>query len=235
MIIEIGSYSFIGFYESIFNNSDDFLESENDLKDELKEKINKDIVFDVEYEYKDFNKYKSDVCNKFMEFYVDKIKDILPNYILDNKDFLFEKIDNSIVVVSPKYYNYESDSCYCDIETNQRTLELIKNHTLNLKGVNEYILKHFSSRDGFISFVSNDLDYWKSLDIMDYEQNMLISLLDMLLKLSDENSFNDINYDVLDCVEKYEYVEPLIYYKVDGGKYKHMNIDDFLKEYGNNS
>lgn len=218
MIKEIGSYVFIGFYETIFSNSDEFIDGEMELKSELEFKcqdngIDIDIEkIDVYLEYMDYAKYKKDVCNKFMEVYVDEIIYALPSEITENESFKFERADNSIEVVSPKYYNYSTDRCYCDVETNYVTLDLIKKHALGLKGVREYIKKCFTSRDGFISYLSNDVDYWKSLPINEYEQNMLIALLDMLLLLSDKNIFESINYTVYECVCKYEYTEPKVEY-----------------------
>ena len=233
MIKEIGSYEFIGFYETIFSNSDEFIDEEVELKSELEVKcqdncidINTDDI-EVNMEYTDYNKYKLDVCRKFMELYVDEVIYALPSDITDKKFFKFEIVDDSIEVVSPKFYNYSTDRCYCNVETNYETLDLIKNYTLGLNGVEAYIRKHFTSRDGFVSFISNDLEYWKDLSIKEYEENMLISLLDMLLILSNKNIFDSINYSVYDCVCKYEYAEPFVYYNgFEKGYY------DFCKELG---
>ena len=208
MIRTIGSYYFPGFYESVFNSSDDFIDEEYEVKDMLIEKyedtLNKTNV-EVIYEYENFDQYKVDVAVKFLEGYVEKIIEELPEYIVADKEFEFEMIDGSVWVTSPKYYNYETDKCYCNINTNLKTLELIKEYTLRMKGVKTYIKNHFSSYDGFISFISNDKDYWEELPISEYQDNMLICLLDMMLILSDEESINDISFDVMDCISKYEY------------------------------
>jgi len=209
MIKEISSFRFPGFYESLFCNSDEFIDEEYALAEEYGLDANK-----VYMEYQDFNKYKIDVSKKYMSLYVEAINDVLPEEITDYKDFKFEIVDDeeNIVVISPKYYNYNTDHCYVDIETNEVTLKLIKDYTLNLKGVAEYIVRHFTSCDGFISFISNDFEYWKSLDILDYEENMLIALLDMLLSLSDDNIFNEITYDTYEQICKFEYTVPMIDY-----------------------
>ena len=219
MIKIIGSYYFPGFYESVFNGSDDFIDDELEVKDGL----DVDGV-NVEYEYVDFDKYKVDVSSKFMEVYVDTILEVLPDFIVEDEKFEFEIIDGSVWVVSPKYYNYETDKCYCEVKTNIETLMLIKDYVLSMVGVDEYIVNHFTSYDGFISFLSNDVDYWRSLPISDYEENMLISLLDMLLKLSDNEIFDRISFEVMDSVCKYEYV--LCYVEYENRKY---TLDEFYK------
>ena len=92
MIKEIVCFKFPGFYESIFCNSGDFLDDEDELKFELEELLGEGKI-DIYYEYEDFNKYKIDVGEKFMEYHLEKIIDLLPSEITDNEDFCFEKID----------------------------------------------------------------------------------------------------------------------------------------------
>lgn len=215
IIREIGSHRFPGFYESIFCNSDEFYDLELEDKAELADEfgILEDDI-EVEYEYDDFQEYKRDVCKEYIATYVEKIKDVLPYDISDHEDFKFEIIDeDDIEIYSPKYYNYETDSCYTPIVTNRKTLKLIKEYTLRLDGVNQYIIDHFTSCDGFISFISNDINQWKSTDIEDYEERQLIALLDMLIALSENEGFWDIAATTAENVEKYCYAFPVIYYK----------------------
>ena len=216
MIKEIGSFRFPGFYESIFSNSDEFIDMEYNDKIEIADRfgiLEEDI--EVVYEYDNFQEYEIDVCKEFMNNYIEKIKEVLPSDITNYYEFKFDIVEeeNNIVVVSPKYYNYSTDRCYCNIETNRKTLKLIKEHTLRLNGVIAYLLRNFTSRDGFISFVSNDIEVWKELDIEDYEQNMFIALSDMLISLSDEQGFEDIILTTWENVSNYCYASPTIYYK----------------------
>ncbi len=218
MIKVIGSYYFQGFYESVFSSADDFYSEELELKDELG-------VESVEYVYEDWDKYKVDVASKFLELYVEKLVEVLPEKIISNKSFEFELVNGSVWVSSPRYYNYETDKCYGEVKTNVETLGMIKDYTLKLDGVSDYLVNHFTSYDGFISFISNDYNYWSRLPISEYEDNMLISLLDMLLKLSDEDVFNDIHFDVVDSVCKYEYT--VCYVECKGDWY---SLSDFEKK-----
>ena len=227
IIKHIGTYNFVGFYESIFDSADDFYYEEKEIEKKLSEKI--DGIDSVDYEYEDYNQYKLDVGELFIEYYFDKINDILPYRITDKDSFKFEYIDDSMYMFSPKEYNYYTDEIYFDVCTNYNTLKDIKDYALKLKGVKEYIHNRFKSCDGRVSFISNDFSYWKSLDIQDYKENMLIGLLDMLIVLSDEKfgGFEDIYGNIFDNISKYEYAFPFVYYK--GKKFE---LYDFMKKQG---
>ena len=230
MIREISCYNFPGFYESIFCHSDEFIDDEYELQWELESLVGEGKI-EVYYEYDDFDKYKLDVGNKFMEYYIKEIKKVLPSEITDHEEFKLDKIDYSISVSSPEYYNYRTDNCYCEIETNSKTLNLIKEHTLKLEGVDKYIKSHFTSCDGFISFISNDINYWKSLDIEEYETNMLTSLLDMLISLSPWGDFEQITLGTYYDIDKYYYADATIEYKEKNEKLRKKGLKT-LKENG---
>ena len=152
------------------------------------------------------------MCQTFLNYYVDKIIEVLPYEITNRNVFEFEIIDdeNNIKVYSPTYYNYGTDRCYCWIKTNKITLEMIKNYTLKLDGVKEYLVNNFTSYDGFISFISNQIEDWM-IDITEYEDNMFIALLDMLISLSDCTGFEDIIESTYYDIDKYYYAEPVVY------------------------
>ena len=117
------------------------------------------------------------------------------------------------MIYSPKYYNYDTDHCYSPIITNKITLQLIKEHTLKLNGAQQYIIDHFTSCDGFISFISNSFQEWKDLDIKEYEERHLIALLDMLIALSEEDGHMEISYSIAEDISPICYAYPIIYYK----------------------
>lgn len=210
MIKEISSYRFPGFYESIFCNSDEFIDDEAEAEFEIEELIGKKD-FEVIYEYDNYDQYKIDVGKAYMETYIDKLIEILPEEITDNKDFKFDMIEKSVSVTSPKYYNYDTDHCYCEVVTNIKSLQMIKNYGLSLRKAKEYIKDHWSSRDGFISFIPNDINIWRKTKIEDYEENMLIALLDMVISLSDDSAFDEIKYDTFYEIDRYYYVSPIVY------------------------
>lgn len=228
MIREIGSFRFPGFYESIFCNSDEFVDDESELKYEIESTTGCEVY--VEYDYIDFKKYQFDVCQTFMEYYIDKIIEVLPNSITEHENFLFEIANkDDITVVSPKYYNYSTDQWFGDVKTNRKTLKLIKEYTLKLNGVKDYLIENFTSCDGFISFLSNNIEDWKSLDIEDYEENMFIALLDMLISLSDCIAFEEINLSTYYDVDKYYYADATVYCEKEDAENIKKHFGDRLK------
>ena len=210
MIREISSFEFCGFYESIFCSSGQFIDHETDIEETLKEK---NIKFsEVNYEYVDIHKYEKDVCKKFLEEYVKKIKEILPYKIVCNKNFRFNIIGDDIEIVSPTEYNFRTDRCYCNIQTNGKTLKMIKNYALSLEGAEEYIYERWRSCDGFISFISCNINDWEKTPIRRYEERMLFALLDMILLLDDKENINYIEMTVYEDVPAIEYTIPVVRY-----------------------
>ena len=202
MIIEIGSHRFPGFYESIFCNSDEFFDDEFELQADLPDIVN-DEKLEVCYEYEDFDAYKKDVSKTYLEYYVDKLIEILPP----------DKGEDNVTVISPKYYNYGTDHCYCLVETNIQTLEMLKDFGLKHEDAQKYIIDNFTSYDGCISFIKNDIKYWKALSIEEYieEERYIIALLDMIIYTNDLTAFEEIKLSTYYDIDKYYYAEPIVY------------------------
>lgn len=226
MQIELGSYHFPGFYESLFCYSDEFIDDEEEVKYMIEEYVSADN-FRVEYEYDDFESYKEDVCDSYSKYYMQKIIEVLPEEIVNHSDFKFMKTDDDIQIISPKYYNYSTDQCYWQVETNEFSLQKIKDYTLAIPEAKEYIREKYTSRDGFISLISNDIKEWKGKNIVECEENMLIALMDMLIDLSDCVGFENIKTSTHYDIDKYYYTTPVIYcnsQEVKDKIYKHFNF-----------
>lgn len=64
---------------------------------------------------------------------------------------------------SPSFYNYTTDKIYCELSCEdgekfeKRIIELVRE---NYSELAEYVRKNHSSREGFISFMSNNIDDW---------------------------------------------------------------------------
>ena len=79
---------FDGFYESIHCSSDEFIDIEMEDKailDDLLFFIDNKNDIEVIYEYENINEYKKDVCDIFMQLYVERIIDELPLDITDKE------------------------------------------------------------------------------------------------------------------------------------------------------
>ena len=116
-------------------------------------------------------------------------------------------------MVSPKYYNYGTDHCYCLVETNTQTLEMLKDFGLKHEDAQKYIIDNFTSYDGCISFIKNDIKYWKALSIEEYieEERYIIALLDMIIYTNDLTAFEEIKLSTYYDIDTYYYEEPIVY------------------------
>lgn len=220
---------FYGFYESIFCNSDQFIDFEYEDKSLLIDKypfLNEND-FEVYYNFENFENYKNDISKEFSNLYLELIKNLLPFDIVENPKFLLEL--KSSYIDSPHYYNYRTDKNGLFIKTNYTTLNLIKNYVLSFENMENYIFKKNSSYDGFISFLSNDYNEWINKPIEKYECNELSFLFDNIIIQNDNDLIFELNYECYENVEAYNYVDPYVEYN-----YKTIllyDFEDMLKNY----
>ena len=78
-------------------------------------------------------------------------------------------------LTSPREYNFSTDQISVYIDT--KTLKKISS-VLNSETLKDIIKKRFTSRDGFLSFYSNDIEEWKEKKIQDWDCVELGTLLD---------------------------------------------------------
>lgn len=136
---------FAGFYESYLYNSDT-LYNINESKD----------ADEPELDIDDWDGFCKDVGAAC----VDVLKDIA--FVGDDncpiKNITFKGI------ASPKYYNFETDRLICDVEYD-RTALIDFCFSKHRKEFDEYLKENFTSYDGFISFVPNNVaEFWQDRD-----------------------------------------------------------------------
>lgn len=142
MKIEYRQYDtnlFHGFYEtelSPWEQLDWWVE--NDREDGgLKE----NETYELNYEA-----YKNDIGTEVAHYIMDGAdKDII-------NDYKFKCIE------SPAYYNFETDQLLIELNINMDKLLAWLNE--NKEDFNDYLQEHYTSRDGFISYVPNNYDDW---------------------------------------------------------------------------
>ena len=166
---------FQGFYESnLFNSDTEYYLSEN---------------LGSPYEIADFKAFQMDVAKKAVSL-LDPDNEFL-------SDFKLESIS------SPRYYNFETDRLVISCNAN---FDLLRQYALetNRKAFDEYLHEQFTSYDGFISFVPNNVAEFE-LDI-DHWSDILIEFY--LLTNTDLDSYN---YDLEEYAsdQVYEYAEPV--------------------------
>ena len=111
-------------------------------------------------------------------------------------------------IVSPQYYNYSNDSINVEVEINIENLILFI--AQNKKEFDTYIKENYSSRDGFMSFHSNDGDEWfKSLVCNDFkkEKHCFGALLEFVCGLLNQSTIKP-EYWLYEQMENYDYCEP---------------------------
>lgn len=127
---------FEGFYESHLFNADTELNISEGLESP--------------HEIKDFKGFCREVAEKSVS--------LLEPYESDNSPITNFSLYS---IVSPKYYNYGTDRIQIKMD-----LDLVKLKfyclKLNDKKFDEYLKENFTSRSGFISFVPNSLESFKS-------------------------------------------------------------------------
>lgn len=77
------------------------------------------------------------------------------------------------LITSPKYYNFETDRIFCEIDASE--VKEIFDKTDKAK-LNAEIKANFTSRSGFISYYSNTLESWPS-DLTAWDHNQVGTLL----------------------------------------------------------
>lgn len=190
---------FSGYYHSIFDQSENFIEYELGMSDdELKEyysevfKAGVSIEFFREnfYDYLDFRKAEEGsneyLCNGIID--------------LDHADIIESVTYQSMS--SPRYYNFSTDSINCEIEYNHEKLKDFILH--NYDQFKKYLERKYTSCDGFRSSYSNDIKEWLP-DIIEGEigDHELGSILDFIFEVNHGDDAQCDLYHASDCTEGY--------------------------------
>lgn len=234
MELEATTSLFYGFYNSIFLNDEEIYEYEMEDLTELETELNQELEnkFYISYEWsdQDRNEYFNNVGAEFIE----NMKYLINYYIpeeMKQKDYYKLEIEYT-GIYSPKYYNYTTDKIDYIIKTNKQTMQELKKYILDLAGAEQYIFKRFSSYDGFISFLSNNIDYWKTEPI-ETDELYTGPLFDLFLNLNDKNIMEDLNIETLDNIDPVIcYMVPYLYSNKTGDQistYKEDQLEDFIK------
>lgn len=162
-------------------------------------------MFDIDYEAEelwidsddidiDFDNFKLDLANKIIDWVCKDINEDLPKWMQFKKP-------NEIKVVSPKYYNYSTDTYNIDIEFNKK--ELYKFIKENEKELNKHLEK-FASYDGFSSFTPSS--YGALMKCEDIER-VVCCVIDFMLKDTEHEPRSEIDELYLCSFENLIYPE----------------------------
>lgn len=149
---------FEGFYESnLFNSDTEYY---------LNRYLNEDSENPTEYEIKDFAGF----CRKVSEYAVSLLESDLNVDSDILSDFCLLEID------SPRFYNYRTDRLVLSVNVD---VELLKGYAYSSHPIEfeSYLKENFTSYDGFISFVPNNLS-----DFLEWEETNQQSSIDVLIE-----------------------------------------------------
>lgn len=152
--------SFVGFYDSIWEpDTEIYYECERTGQEE-----------DVDFTF-DYKQYQNDICKAYTEVWE-----------LWMQEFICEDIELEFVEVrSPRYYNYENDSCRVKIRLTQAAEDaIIAKIGKHRAQIAKWIKENHTSYDGFSSNLSNDIDQWPSRLFDDDETFQPVYLFCML-------------------------------------------------------
>ena len=134
--------SFVGFYDTIWEpDTEIYYECERTGQEE-----------DVDFTF-DYKQYQNDICEAYTEVWE-----------LWMQEFISDDIELEFVeVVSPRYYNFENDSCRVKIRLTQAAEDaIIAKIGKHRDQIATWIKENHTSYDGFSSNLSNDIDQWPS-------------------------------------------------------------------------
>jgi hypothetical protein len=152
MTILLEALSFTGFYQGIWNQTENEYVQVRDMQYGDHDDI-ESLQFLDDWGFGE--DYRDEVTEIYAREYIDLLNDVL-------------KTDIKLVgwrLSSPKYYNYSTDEIYCEVEIGdyqtfaQRLIDLA-NDPLYHDKVAETIRKNHTNYDGFISFMTNDMKKW---------------------------------------------------------------------------
>jgi len=179
----------------ITKNVEEIKQSDAENKDEQIQQIWDNVQAKVDFEEAvrdsvDYEKYHLDVSEAASDHIESELKGL--NLITS---ITFEGVS------SPKQYNYGTNVIIDVSDENKKNIiQYIGDHE---SAFEKYAEEHFSSRDGFISFMENNLESWTEEYLFGDEADRAVSaFLEFVL----ENE--DINYDYVDeDIYKNEYID----------------------------
>jgi hypothetical protein len=177
---------FSGFYNSHW--SEPCFDGEEDIFD-----LPKDKEF---WEFVDWNRYYNHISRQMCN----EVQYLLSDFV---SHIEFERL------VSPKYYNFSDDTIYCEITFNKtKVKQYLKD---NYEKFSEYIKHTYTSRDGFISYHSNDPKDWMNK----WNEHQVGSILQFIC----ENERFEEPWDITDS-------HVSLFYNQEINQYERTNFSD---------
>ena len=142
----------------------------------------------------DYAEYQKDVIDAFIAAWKSHAPEIV-------EDVEFDAID------SPRYYNFENDRLFCFVTLKKGWQDEMRHFiALNYDWLQERIHKEWSSRDGFISFMDNDIDGWGEKLFDECDTRYIGTMIGYMMIIENEDIYDDIISDTLENIYPCQYV-----------------------------
>jgi hypothetical protein len=168
----LSTIPFLGFYETVHDNAiDRAIESlfEDDNGD-----CNSDLI----------NHFYSSNCIDSEKVRTEYAKDYVQAFAIATKlQLTFDEL------ISPREYNFQSDRIFVDI-TPESISKLFA--SVDKDVLSQYIKEEYTSRSGFISYYSPDLNEWPA-DVTEWDHNQLGTLITVAVDFDEEKYMEEVN------------------------------------------
>ncbi len=134
---------------------------------------------DITLDY-DYQQYMDQVSSKINDYFIETLN-FACIYYFDVEDLIIKKIKED--VDSPREYNYSTDRAFFTVEMNEdkyhKVIDLVFDKFWD--SLKKAIKKRFTSRPGFTSFYSNDIEDWYNKKY-DFDHNELSTIFGLIVR-----------------------------------------------------
>lgn len=191
---------FPGFYETEYKNSDTAYWA---IKEEL-DGYYHDTYYHTEHpewahiteDDLDFDdsQYEKDVMDAFIEVWSNHAPDFVKSVEMDCLD-------------SPRYYNFRNDRLYAFVELGDEWKDEMRHFIAeNYDWLKERIHDDWTSYDGFMSFMENDVDEWDKMLFEEEDERYIGTMIGYMMYRENKNIFDDILMSTMEDIYDGSYV-----------------------------
>ena len=195
---------FPGFYESDLENSDTpywaIKEELQYYQEECDTPCKQLTENDLDFDYKG---YEEEVRNAWVDGFRERMPEIVSSL-------------EGVEMTSPRYYNFETDRLWADVELRDDWMDEMRHFIAsNYDWLKERIHEDWTSYDGFMSFMENDVDKWEEHLFQEQDGRYISTMIGYMMYRENKEIRNDLVMDALEDVYAGSYV-----FLTDEGKEK---------------
>ena len=195
---------FPGFYESDLENSDTpywaIKEELQYYREECDTPCKELTEDDLDFDYKG---YEEEVRNAWVDGFRERMPEIVSSL-------------EGVEMTSPRYYNFETDRLWADVELRDDWMDEMRHFIAsNYDWLKERIHEDWTSYDGFMSFMENDVDKWEEHLFREQDGRYISTMIGHMMYRENKEIRNDLVMDALEDVYAGSYV-----FLTDEGKEK---------------